>query len=73
MKNLLFGMAIGVIVGYAFRKMEDDGKLDRVREKGGEWADKAKKKVKNLVDTTVNEVEYIADRVEDRIDTTLEF
>lgn len=64
MKDLLIGVAVGLIAGYMIRKMEDDGKFACVCDDVSALADKAKKKVKDLVDTTVNQAEYIADRVE---------
>ena len=55
MKNVLFGLAVGVVVGYVLRRM--DG-----------LTDKAKKKVKDVVDTGKNQVEYVKDRVEHMVE-----
>ncbi len=47
------------------RKMKDQGQFDAWEDKMGEYADKAKKKVKNVVDAGKNQMEYVKDRVED--------
>ncbi len=53
MKNVLIGIAAGIAIGYVLRKMDMS-----------ELADRAKKKIKDVVDKGVNEAEYIGDRVE---------
>lgn len=68
MKNVLFGLTVGVVIGYALRRMEDQGQFDTLGDKLGQFADKAKKKVKNAVDTGKNQVEYAKDRVESYAD-----
>lgn len=64
MKNVLIGIAAGIAIGYVLRKMEDDGKFKCIHDDMNELADKAKKKFKDVVDKSVNQVEYVADRVE---------
>lgn len=64
MKNVLFGLTVGVVIGYVLRRMEDQGQFDAWENKLGEYADKAKKKMKNAVDTGKNQLEYAKDRVE---------
>lgn len=68
MKNVLFGLTVGVVIGYALRRMEDQGQFDALGDKLGQFADKAKKKVKNVVDTGKNQVEYAKDRIESYAD-----
>lgn len=65
MKSVLFGLSAGVALGYVLRKMKDQGQFDAWEDKMGEYADKAKKKVKNVVDAGKNQMEYVKDRVED--------
>ena len=65
MKNVLFGLAVGVVVGYVLRRMEDQGQFECL-ENG--LTDKAKKKVKDVVDTGKNQVEYVKDRVEHMVE-----
>lgn len=65
MKSVLFGLSAGVVIGYVLRKMKDQGQFDAWEDKMGEYADKAKKKVKNVVDAGKNQMEYVKDRVED--------
>ena len=64
MKNVLIGIAAGIAIGYVLRKMEDDGKFKCIHDYMSELADRAKKKIKDVVDKGVNEAEYIGDRVE---------
>lgn len=68
MKNVLFGLAIGVVVGYVFRRMEDQGQFKCLENELYGLTDKAKKKVKDVVDTGKNQVEYIKDRVEHMVE-----
>ena len=65
MKNVLFGLAVGVVVGYVLRRMEQFECLEN--ELHG-LTDKAKKKVKDVVDTGKNQVEYVKDRVEHMVE-----
>ena len=58
MKNVLIGIAAGIAIGY------DDGKFKCIHDDMSELADRAKKKIKDVVDKGVNEAEYIGDRVE---------
>lgn len=62
--KVLLGLSAGVVIGYALRKMKDQGQFDAWEDKVGEYADKAKKKVKNVVDSGKNQMEYVKDRVE---------
>ena len=64
MKNVLFGLAVGVVVGYVLRRMEDQGQFECLENELHGLTDKAKKKVKDVVDTGKNQVEYVKDRVE---------
>lgn len=64
MKNVLIGIAAGIAIGYVLRKMEDDGKFKCIHDDMSELADRAKKKIKDVVDKGVNEAEYIGDRAE---------
>lgn len=68
MKNVLFGLTVGVVIGYALRRMEDQGQFDSLGDKIGQFADKAKRKVKDVVDTGKNHIEYAKDRVESYAD-----
>ena len=49
MKNVLFGLA--VVVGYVLRRMEDQGQFECLENELHGLTDKAKKKVKDVVDT----------------------
>ena len=51
MKNVLFGLAVGVVVGYVLRRMEDQGQFECLENELHGLTDKAKKKVKDVVDT----------------------
>lgn len=64
MKNLLIGMAVGVVTGYVLRKLEDDGKFDCLYDHLHGMAAKAKREAKNVADRGWNEVEHAAERVE---------
>ena len=55
MKNVLIGIAAGIAIGYVLRKMEDDGKFKCIHDDMSELADRAKKKIKDVVDKGVNE------------------
>ena len=72
MKNLLLGMTVGVIVGYVLRKFEDEGKLDKLCAKAGEFVDSTKKNIKDVVDAGVNEVEYFAERFDAKVEEVLD-
>ena len=65
MKNVLFGLAVGVVVGYVLRRMEDQGQFECLENELHGLTDKAKKKVKDVVD---NQVEYVKDRVEHMVE-----
>lgn len=64
MKNLLVGIAVGVVAGCVLRKMAADGKFRWMHDDLSQLADKAKKKTKNLMDKGVNQAEYVSDRIE---------
>ena len=49
MKNVLFGLAVGVVVGYVLRRMEDQGQFECLENELHGLTDKAKKKVKLLI------------------------
>ena len=68
MKNVLFGLAVGVVVGYVLRRMEDQGQFECLENELHGLTDKAKKKVKDVVDTGINQVEYVKDRVEHMVE-----
>lgn len=68
MKNVLFGLAVGVVVGYVLRRMEDQGQFECLENELHGLTDKAKKKVKDVVDTGKNQVEYVKDRVEHMVE-----
>lgn len=68
MKNVLLGLAVGVVVGYVLRRMEDQGQFEALEDDFHGCMDKAKKKVKDVVDTGKNQVEYVRDRVEHLVD-----
>ena len=55
MKNVLFGLAVGVVVGYVLRRMEDQGQFECLENELHGLTDKAKKKVKDVVDTGKNQ------------------
>ena len=56
MKNVLFGLAVGVVVGYVLRRMEDQGQFECLENELHGLTDKAKKKVKDVVDTGKNQM-----------------
>ena len=62
MKNVLFGLAVGVVVGYVLRRMEDQGQFECLENELHGLTDKAKKKVKDVVDTGKNQVEYVKEK-----------
>ncbi|GEM_PF-6899041 len=62
-KNMLLGAAALAGAGLLY-KMHKDGKLDKVEDKVTDFAHKAKKEVKNVVDAGKNEAGYIKDRAE---------
>lgn len=64
MKNLLIGITAGIAIGYVLRKMEDDGKFKCIHDDMSEFADRTKRKFKDVVDKGINQAEYVADRVE---------
>lgn len=64
MKNLLIGMVVGVVTGYVLRKLEDDGKFHWIHDDLHCMAAKAKRDARNLIDSSLNEAEYVAERVE---------
>ena len=49
MKNVLFGLAVGVVVGYVLRRMEDQGQFECLENELHGLTDKAKKKVKDAI------------------------
>lgn len=57
MRNLVFGLAVGVITGYMFRRMEEKGQFDALYEKANEWAEKTTTKIKSAVDSGINKIE----------------
>ena len=63
MKNVLFGLAVGVVVGYVLRRMEDQGQFECLENELHGLTDKAKK---NVVDTGKNQV--VKDRVEHMVE-----
>lgn len=64
MCRVLFGAALGLLVGYSIRKMQEEKKFDKFSDDLNRFADQAKKKVKNFVDVGQNEAEYVVDRAE---------
>ena len=59
MNNILFGLAVGVVVGYILRRMEDQRQFECLENELHGLTDKAKKKVKDVVNTGKNQVEYV--------------
>lgn len=68
MKKVLLGVAIGSVLGYFFRKLQNDGAFDDVYDCVSDKALKAKRNLKNIVDTGRNQAEYLTDRASDIID-----
>ena len=66
--TLRCGLAVGVVVGYVLRRMEDQGQFECLENELHGLTDKAKKKVKDVVDTGKNQVEYVKDRVEHMVE-----
>lgn len=63
MKDLLIGAAVGLVVGYAIRKLEDDGHFRCMHEYLHAAHEKATKEAKNVAGAALNKVEYAADAV----------
>jgi len=64
MNKLLFGAIAGIATGYCIRKMQEEHKFDPIIDRANEWAEKAKKKAKNVVDMAQNEAEYVKGRAD---------
>lgn len=64
MKDALLGVAFGFVIGYLTRRMVDQGKFDCMCDDVSVLADKTKKRIKDVVDTGKNQMEYIKDRME---------
>ena len=67
MKNVLFGLAVGVVVGYVLRRMEDQGQYECLENQLPGLTDKAKKQVKDVVNTGKTQVNCVKDRVEHKL------
>lgn len=68
MRNLIFGLAVGVITGYALRKMEEQGQFDCLCEKANEWADKTTQKIKGVVDAHTKKAENTEVQIEPTVE-----
>ncbi|WP_102408678.1 hypothetical protein [Parabacteroides bouchesdurhonensis] len=64
MKDVLLGIGLGVVIGYALRRMQDHGDFKCLHDDIDRFADKTKKTIRHVVDAGVNQAEYIKDRVE---------
>lgn len=64
MKKILIGAAIGVAATYVVYMLQKKGVFDGVCDNMHLYASKAKKNLKNAVDVTKNQAEYVKDRVE---------
>ncbi|WP_165024159.1 MULTISPECIES: hypothetical protein [unclassified Dysgonomonas] len=67
MKRVLLGLAVGAVVGYAIRKLQDDGQFDCICDCTDKFLSKSKRNLKNVADVAKNEAEYLKDRVEDMV------
>lgn len=61
---MLFGLAIGAIAGYCYRKMEEKNGNTDLGEEVNKFTSKAKQKFHDVVDTGKNKMEYMKDRAE---------
>lgn len=64
MKKLLAGAVIGGALVYVITKLHREGKLDNLYDGVSELTSKAKLNLKNLADATVNQAEYVKDRID---------
>ena len=63
MKKLLVGTAIGAVIGGVLYALNKQGKLDGIKDDMNVYARKTRRNIKNAVDVSKNEVEYLKDRV----------
>ncbi len=63
MKDLLIGAVVGLVAGYAIRKLEDDGHFRFMCDYMNDAHEKATRKAKEAANTALNKVEYAADAV----------
>ena len=63
MKDLLIGAAVGLVVGYALRKLEDDGHFRCMHEYLHNAHLKAQQGCKDMAGAALDKVEYAADKV----------
>ncbi|MBD8388028.1 hypothetical protein [Dysgonomonas sp. BGC7] len=64
MKKVLIGAAVGLAAGYVLYRLYQDGKLDGICDSANKFATKAKRDLKNAVDVSKNQVEYLKERAE---------
>lgn len=62
MKKLLIGAAAGIGLALIIYKLAESGKLDCVRDDLDKLSDKAKKKLKDGIDVSKNQLEYLKER-----------
>jgi len=63
MNKVIIGAIIGVAAGYAVSKMNNKGQFDHMGENLNKMTSKAKKKIKDVMDSGKNQVEYLGDRI----------
>ena len=64
MNRFLLGTFLGFGVGYVVKKMIDEGYFDKLSDELNQCTSKAKRDMKNIVDQSINEAEYLKERAE---------
>lgn len=62
--SLAIGCTVGCAIGYIFRKMQDEGKLDSLRDCADKYLAKSKEEIKNVVDAAKEKAEDFKGRFE---------
>lgn len=67
MKKVLLGAAVGAGLAYVVSKLHKQGKLDSFYDDVNKFANKAKRNFNIATDLGKNQVEYIKDRVDYKV------
>jgi len=62
MNKFIIGVVLGTAMGFCARRLQEKGYLDGMCDAMSDFASKAKRDVKNVMDKGMNEAEYVKDR-----------
>lgn len=67
MKKVLIGIAVGAVAGYLIGKLSEKENREKLLEEFEKYSDKARNKIKDVVDVSKNKLEYLKERADSKL------